>query len=94
MEIKKIKTTELEAKISDIDMSVQVLHEDIKELAGELKMLIIQRPTEESKKHEDKEQSKVCASYSSSQLKDEEAVTPFVFPSTKEKEETLVDIDK
>ena len=29
-EIKEIKTIELEAKISDIDMSVQVLHEDIK----------------------------------------------------------------
>ena len=34
------------------------------------------------------------ASYSSSQLKDEEAVTPYVFPSMKEQEETLVDIDK
>ena len=94
MEIKEIKNIELEEKISDIDVSAQVLHADIKELAGELKMLIIQRPTEESKKHEDKEQSKVCPSYSSSQLKDEEAVTPYVFPCTKEQEETLVDIDK
>ena len=94
MEIKEIKTTKLEVKISGIDVSAQVLHEDIKELAGELKMLIIQRPTEESKKHEDKEQSKVCSSYSSSQLKDEEAVTPYVFPCTKEQEEILVDIDK
>ena len=57
-------------------------------------MLIIQRPEEESKKHVDKKQFEAHASYSSSQLKDEEAVTPFVFPSTKEKEETLVDIDK
>ena len=94
MEIKEIKTTELEAKISDIDVSVQVLHEDIKELAGELKMLIIQRRTEESKKHLDKEKSKERVSYSSSQLKDEEAVKPYVFPRTKEQEETLVDIDK
>ena len=42
MEIKEIKSTELEVKISDIDVSAQVLHEDIKELAGEFKMLIIQ----------------------------------------------------
>ena len=94
MEIKEIKTTELEEKISHIDVSAQVLHADIKELAGELKMLIIQWPTEESKKHEDKEQSKVFASYSSSQLKDEEVVMPYVFSSTEEQEETLVDIDK
>ena len=94
MEIKEIKTTELEVKISDIDVSAQVIHEDIKELAGELKMLIIQRPTEESKKHVDKEQSKACVSYSSSQLKDEEAITPYVFSSTKDQKETLVDIDK
>ena len=84
MEIKKIKTTELETKISDIDVSVQVLHEDIKELAEELKMLIIQRPTEEFKKHVDKEQSKARVSYSSSQLKDEEAITPYVFSSMEE----------
>ena len=57
-------------------------------------MLIIQRPTEESKKHVDKEQSKARAFYSSSQLKDEEVVTPYVFSSTEEQEETLVDIDK
>ena len=94
MESKEIKTTELEVKISDIDVSAQVLHEDIKELAGELKMLIIQWPTEESKKHVDKEQSKARVSYSSSQLKDEEAITPYVFSSMKDQEETLVDIDK
>ena len=34
------------------------------------------------------------ASYSSSQLKDEEAVMPYVFSSTEENEETLDDIDK
>ena len=37
MDIKEIKTTELEAKISDIDMSAQFLHEDIKEPVEELK---------------------------------------------------------
>ena len=42
----------------------------------------------------DKEQLEAHASYSSSQLKDEEAVTPCVFSSTKEQEETLVDSDK
>ena len=57
-------------------------------------MLIIQWPTEESKKHVGKEQSKARVSNSSSQLKDEEAIMAYVFPSTKEKEETLVNIDK
>ena len=42
-------------KISDIDMAAQVLHEDIKELVEELKMLIIQQPEEEPKKHANKE---------------------------------------
>ena len=42
----------------------------------------------------DKEQSEVHVSYSSSQLKDKEAVTPYIFSSTKEQEETLDDIDK
>ena len=42
----------------------------------------------------DKEQYEAHASYSSSQLKDEEVVMPYVFSSTEEKEETLVDIDK
>ena len=42
----------------------------------------------------DKEQSEVHVSYSSSQLKDEEAVTPYVFSSTEEQEETLINIDK
>ena len=43
-DIKEIKPIELEVKISDIDVTVQVLHEDINELVEELKMLIIQRP--------------------------------------------------
>ena len=42
----------------------------------------------------DKEQSKAHASYSSSQLKDEEAVMPYLFSSIEEQEETLKDIDK
>ena len=49
---------------------------------------------EESKKHVDKEQSEAHESYSSSQLKNEEAVMPYVFSSKQDKEETLVDIDK
>ena len=32
LEIKEIKPTELEMKISDIDIETQVLHEDIKDL--------------------------------------------------------------
>ena len=40
-EIKEIKPKELEAKISNIDMVTQVLHEDIKELVEETKRLII-----------------------------------------------------
>ena len=35
--IKEIKPTELEAKILDIDVATQVLHEDIKELVEETK---------------------------------------------------------
>ena len=55
MEIKEIKPTKLETKISDIDVAAQVLHEDIKYLVEELKMLVIQRPEEEPNKHADKE---------------------------------------
>ena len=55
LEIKEIKHTELETKISDINVAAQVLHEDIKDLVEELKMLIIQRLEEEPKKHADKE---------------------------------------
>ena len=55
LEIKEIKPTELEMKISNIDIATQVLHEYIKGLVKELKMLIIQRPEEEPKKHADKE---------------------------------------
>ena len=75
-------------------MATQVLHEDIKELVEETKKLIIQRQEEESKKHVDMEQSEAHVSYSSSQLKDEEEVTPYVFSSTEEQGETLVDIDQ
>ena len=50
-------------------MATQVLHEDIKELVEELKMLIIQRPEEESKKHVDKEKYEAHVAYSSSQSK-------------------------
>ena len=45
MEIKEIKTTELEEKISEIDVSTQVLHEDIKELLEEKKRLMKQKGT-------------------------------------------------
>ena len=54
-DIKEIKPIELEMKISDIDLATQVLHEDIKDLVDEVKMLIIQWPEEEPKKHADKE---------------------------------------
>ena len=40
-ELEEIKNTELEAKISYINVVTQVLHEDIKELVEEMKMLII-----------------------------------------------------
>ena len=40
-EIEEIKNKDLEAKISDINVATQVLHEDIKELVEEMKMLII-----------------------------------------------------
>ena len=68
----------------DIDVATQVLHEDIKELVEETKKLIIRRQEKNYKKHVDKEQSEAHASYSSSQLKDEEAVTPCVFSSIKD----------
>ena len=42
----------------------------------------------------DNEQLEAHASYSSSKLKYEEAVTPYVCLSTEEQEETLDDIDK
>ena len=42
----------------------------------------------------DKEQSEAHASYSSSPLKDEEVITPYVFSSTEAREESLIDIDK
>ena len=42
----------------------------------------------------DKEQSNAHASYSLSHLKDKEGVMPYVFSSTEEHEENLVDIDK
>ena len=41
LDIKEIKPTKLETKISDIDVATQVLHEDIKDLIEELKMLVI-----------------------------------------------------
>ena len=56
-------------------MAAQVLHEDIKELVEELKMLIIQRLEEEPKKHADKEKPETHQSYPSSQLKEEDATT-------------------
>ena len=59
-----MKSKDIEVKISDIDVATQVLHEDIKELVEETKMLIIRRWEGESKKHVDKEQSKAHASYS------------------------------
>ena len=65
-DIKEIKPTELEAKISNIDVATQVLHEDIKDLVEELKMLIIQRPEEEPKKHANKEKPGTHQSYPSS----------------------------
>ena len=55
LEVKEIKPIELEAKIFDIGVALQVLHKDIKYLVEELKMLIIQWPEEEPKKHADKE---------------------------------------
>ena len=67
-------------------MATQILHEDIKELVEETKMLIIRRWEGESKNHVDKEQLEAHASYSSNQLKDEEVVKPYVFSSTEEKE--------
>ena len=42
----------------------------------------------------DKEQSEAHASYSSSPLKDEEVITPYVFSSTEAREESLIDIDQ
>ena len=56
--------------------------------------MIIRRKEEQSKNHVDNEQSEAHVSYSSSHFKDEEAVTPCVFSSTEEQEETLADIDK
>ena len=47
-------------------MSSQVLHEDIKKLVEETKMLVIKRQEEESKKHVGKEQTEAHESYSSS----------------------------
>ena len=56
-------------------MAAQVLHEDIKELVEELKMLIIQGLEEEPKKHVDKEKPETHQSYLSSQLKEKYVAT-------------------
>ena len=75
-------------------MATQVLHEDIKKLVEETKMLIIRRQEGEFKKHLDKEQSETHAYYPSTQLKYEKAITPYVSSSMEEQEETFDDIDK
>ena len=56
IQTKEIKSIELEAKILDIDVASQVLHEHIKILIEEMKMLIIQLREEDSKNHVDKQQ--------------------------------------
>ena len=75
MEIKEIKPITLETNILYIDTTMQVLHEDIKDLVEELKMLVIQRPEEEPNKYANKEKTETHQSYPSSQLKEEDATT-------------------
>ena len=61
-------------------MATQLLHEDIKELVEEMKMLIIRQKEEETKKHVEKEQFEAHVSYPSSQL-NEEYVVAYHFSS-------------
>jgi len=75
-------------------MAMQVLHEYIKELLEEMKILIIWRQKGESHKHLDKEQLEARASSCSTQLKDENTAMPYVSSSREELEESFDDMDK